>query len=61
MEFFVTVGRRKRKRKPGAGKGVRTKPHTRTPRGADRGKARVRVDGYHRGSPAKDRKKRKKK
>jgi len=61
MKFFVTVGRKKRRRKPGAGKAVRTKPHTRAPRGPNQGKARVRVDAYHRGTPPKSRKKGKKK
>jgi hypothetical protein len=55
----VTVGRRKRKRKPGAGSAVKIKPHTRTPRGPNRGKKKVRVDGYARGKPPrKGRKKR---
>jgi hypothetical protein len=61
MEFFVTVGRKKRKRRPGAGKAVRTKGHTRSPRGPNRNKAKVRVDAYERGSPPKARKKGKKK
>jgi hypothetical protein len=49
----VTVGRRKRKRKPGAGTGVKIKSHTRSPRGSNKGKKRVRVDGYARGKPPK--------
>ncbi len=61
MEFFVTVGRKKRRRKPGAGKAVRTRAHTRSPRGPNRNKARVRVDGYQRGTPPKRRKRGKKK
>ena len=48
---YVTVGRKKRKRKPGAGTGVKVKAHVRTPRGPNRGKSRVRVDGYSRGKP----------
>lgn len=50
----VTVGRPKRKRKKGAGSAVRVKSHTRTPRGSNKGKRRVRVDPYRRGkAPAK--------
>jgi hypothetical protein len=45
----VTRGRKKRKRKPGAGSAVGVKPHWRTPRGPNRGKPKVRVDGYKRG------------
>ena len=56
---FVTVGRKKRKRKPGAGTGVKVKPHVRTPRGPNAGKRKVVVDGYARGSVKK--KKRRKK
>lgn len=48
---MATVGRKKRKRKPGAGTGVKTKAHTRSPRGPDRGKKRVKVDAYSRGKP----------
>lgn len=55
----VTVGRKKRKRKKGAGSGVKVKPHTRSPRGANKGKKRVRVDSYKRGKPP-GKKKRKK-
>jgi hypothetical protein len=46
----VTVGRKKRKRRPGASSAVKVKGHTRTPRGPNRGKAKVRVDGYARGA-----------
>ena len=60
-EFFVTVGRPKRKRKPGSGSGVRVKSHTRSPRGPNAGKKRVRVDGYSRGAATSSRKKRRKK
>lgn len=55
----ITVGRKKRKRKKGAGSGVKVKGHTRTPRGPNRGKKPVRVDGYSRGKPPTARKKRK--
>lgn len=48
---MATVGRKKRKRKPGARTGVTVKPHTRTPRGPNRGKKIVRVDPYQRGKP----------
>lgn len=48
---MATVGRKKRKRKPGARTGVSTKSHTRSPRGPDRGKSPVRVDAYQRGKP----------
>jgi hypothetical protein len=51
MRNAVTVGRKKRKRAPGAGSGVRVKGHTRTPRGPNTGKRKVRVDGYARGKP----------
>lgn len=56
---MATTGRKKRKRLPGAGSGVKTKAHTRSPRGPDRGKKRVKVDSYSRGKPS--RKSRKKK
>lgn len=56
--FYVTVGRKKRKRKKGAGTGVGVTPHTRAPRGPDRGKKRVRVDSYQRGKPKKKKSKR---
>jgi hypothetical protein len=54
----VTRGRRKRKRKPGAGSAVGVKGHTRSPRGTNRGKRAVRVDGYKRGKPARKRRRR---
>lgn len=54
---FVTVGRRKRRRKPGAGNGVKVKSHLRSPRGTNSGKKAVRVDGYSRGKKPKRRKK----
>lgn len=56
---YVTVGRKKRKRKAGAGSGVKVKSHTRTPRGPNKGKRAVRVDGYKRGKPPKKSRKRK--
>jgi hypothetical protein len=49
---MATVGRKKRKRKKGAGSAVGVKPHTRSPRGPDRGKRRVVVDPYKRGKPS---------
>ncbi len=52
----VTRGRPKRKRKPGAGRAVGVKRHTRTPRGANGGKRKVIVDGYKRGRGKKKRK-----
>lgn len=54
----VTVGRKKRKRKNGAGSGVKIKGHIRSPRGPNRGKPKVRVDGYARGKPKRSRGKR---
>ena len=54
----VTRGRKKRARKPGAGTGVGVRGHTRSPRGPNRGKKRVVVDGYQRGKPPKRRKRR---
>jgi hypothetical protein len=48
---MTVVGRKKRKRRPGAGRAVTVKPHLRTPRGPNRGKKVVRVDGYKRGKP----------
>lgn len=48
---MATVGRKKRKRAKGAGSAVKVKPHTRTPRGPNRGKRQVRVDSYKRGKP----------
>lgn len=50
---MATVGRKKRKRKAGARTGVTVKPHTRSPRGPNRGKKPVRVDPYQRGKPKK--------
>lgn len=46
---MATRGRRKRARKPGSGTGVKVKGHRRSPRGPNRGKPAVRVDGYARG------------
>lgn len=54
----VTVGRKKRKRKPGAGSAQSIRGHTRTPRGPNRGKRKVRVDGYRRSKPKRKRKSR---
>lgn len=54
----VTRGRKKRKRKPGAGSAVKTRSHTRSPRGPNKGKPRVRVDSYRRGKPPKRRRRR---
>ena len=54
----VTVGRKKRKRKKGAGSAVRVKPHTRSPRGSNRGKKRVRVDSHKRGKQPKKKRRR---
>lgn len=52
---MATVGRKKRKRKAGAGSSVPVKPHTRSPRGPDKAegkrKSPVRVDPYRRGKP----------
>jgi hypothetical protein len=53
----VTVGRKKRKRKPGAGSASKVKSHTRSPRGSNKGKKRVRVDPYRRGKPPKKKRK----
>lgn len=53
----ITRGRKKRARKSGAGSARTVKPHTRTPRGPNRGKATVRVDGYKRGKTKRKRKK----
>ena len=60
-EKNITVGRKKRKRRKGAGTSVKVRPHYRSPRGPNAGKKRVRVDGYARGSGAKKRKARKRK
>lgn len=56
---YVTVGRKKRKRKPGAGRGVKIRSHTRSPRGPNKGKKPVRVDGYARGKAPKKSRRRK--
>lgn len=61
LTSYTTVGRKKRKRAPGAGTGVKVKPHLRTPRGPNAGKKKVRVDGYARGKPPTARKARRKK
>lgn len=61
MDFVVrnvTVGRKKRKRRPGSGNAVKVKPHMRTPRGPNRGKRMVRVDSYRRGAGKRKKKKR---
>lgn len=55
---YVTRGRPKRKRKPGAGTGVKVKRHTRSPRGPNAGKRKVIVDGHKRGRAPKKRRKR---
>lgn len=52
-KYYITRGRKKRRRKPGAGTGVKIKRHTRSPRGPNKGKRAVRVDGYARGKPPK--------
>lgn len=57
---MATRGRKKRKRKSSAGNAVSVKPHARTPRGPNRGKPRVRVDGYKRGKSGGQIKKRRK-
>jgi hypothetical protein len=54
----VTRGRKKRKRKPGAGSAVGVRGHTRSPRGPNKGKSKVRVDGYKRGKSKRKRRKR---
>ena len=54
---FITRGRKKRKRKPGAGSAAKVKGHTRSPRGPNRGKPTVVVDGYRRGKPKKSKRK----
>jgi hypothetical protein len=48
---MATRGRSKRKRRKGSGRVVGVKPHGRSPRGSNRDKPRVRVDGYRRGKP----------
>jgi hypothetical protein len=56
--YFITVGRKKRKRKRGAGTDVGVSGHTRSPRGPNAGKRLVRVDGYKRGKAAKAKRRR---
>lgn len=56
----LTRGRKKRKRKPGAGSAVKVKPHMRTPRGPNRGKKKVLVDSYRRGKSRRKKKSRRK-
>lgn len=51
--YNVTRGRKKRARKPGAGSAVKIGGYTRSPRGPNKGKPRVVVDGYRRGKPKK--------
>lgn len=58
MLHNLTRGRKKRKRKPGAGTGVKVGGYTRSPRGPNRGKPRVIVDGYSRGKASKKRSRR---
>lgn len=55
---FLTRGRKKRKRKPGSGSAVKVGGHLRSPRGPNKGKKKVVVDGYRRGKSRKKRKKR---
>lgn len=55
---MATRGRPKRKRKPGAGSAVRVKPHSRSPRGSNKGKRKVVVDGYRRGKAPRKRRRR---
>lgn len=57
---MATVGRKKRKRAKGAGSSVKVRSHTRSPRGPNAGKSRVRVDGYARGKGNAKKSKRKK-
>ena len=57
--YNVTRGRKKRKRKAGAGSAVGVRGHIRTPRGPNRGKPRVVVDGYKRGNPKRKRRRKK--
>lgn len=61
LTHFRTIGRAKRKRKPGSGSGVKVKGHSRSPRGPNRGKGTVRVDGYKRGKGTRPRSVRRKK
>jgi hypothetical protein len=53
--YFTTTGRKKRARRPGSGTGVGVRGHSRSPRGPNAGKKRVRVDPYKRGKPRKKR------
>lgn len=55
---MATVGRKPRKRAKSAGSAVSVGGHTRTPRGPNGGKSKVRVKGYKRGKPGGKRKKR---
>lgn len=55
-----TRGRKKRKRAPNAGSAVGVSGHRRSPRGPNRGKPSVLVDGYKRGKPQKKRRSRRK-
>ena len=50
---MTTTGRPKRRRAKGAGSAVKVGGHTRSPRGSNSGKKKVRVDGYSRGKPSK--------
>lgn len=50
---FLTRGRPKRKRRPGSGSSVKVGGHTRSPRGPNRGKTRVKVSPYKRGKATK--------
>lgn len=52
---MATTGRRKRRRRAGAGRAVLVKKHSRSPRGSNAGKRAVRVDSYRRGKPRKRR------
>jgi hypothetical protein len=56
----VTRGRKKRKRKPGAGSAVGIKKHTRSPRGPNKGKPTVVVDTHKRGKSASKRRRKRK-
>lgn len=52
---MATRGRSKRRRRASSGSAVGVKKHSRSPRGANRGKSKVTVDSYRRGKPAKKR------
>lgn len=54
----LTRGRPKRKRRAGAGTAVKVGGYTRSPRGSNRGKPAVRVDGHRRGKGRKKTRKR---